>query len=90
MTVIDGMGNLQIDSDARVSKLAANKGIALMPLLTNLVGDTWQPEAIENLAHGPAKRQDRFIQEVLAVFATPRLPASLSIGNKLILLTKRI
>ena len=66
MTVIDGMGNLQIDSDARVSKLVANKGIALMPLLTNLVGDTWQPEAIENLAHGPAKRQDGFIQDVLA------------------------
>src|SRR6266436_3989592 len=67
MTVTNGMGNLQIDSDSRVSKLAANKGIALMPLLTNLVGDTWQPEAIENLAHGPAKRQDRLIQEVLAV-----------------------
>jgi len=67
MTVIDGLGHLQIDSDSRVSKLAASKGIALMPLLTNLVGDTWQPEAIENLAHGPAKRQDRFIQEVLAV-----------------------
>src|SRR5215475_1250129 len=67
MTVIDGMGNLQIDSDSRVSKLAATKGIALMPLLTNLVGDTWQPEAVENLAHGPAKRQDGFIQDVLAV-----------------------
>src|SRR5438874_12383951 len=67
MTVIDGMGTLQIDSDARVSKLVANKGIALMPLLTNLVGDTWQPEAVENLAHGPAKRQDTFIQDVLAV-----------------------
>src|SRR5258708_19876625 len=67
MKVIDGMGNLQIDSDSRVSKLAANKGIALMPLLTNLVGEAWQPEAIENLAHGPAKRQDRLIQEVLAV-----------------------
>src|SRR6266550_114421 len=66
MTVIDGMGDLQIDSDSRVSKLAANKGIALMPLLTNLVGDTWQPEAIENLAHGPAERQDRFIGKVLA------------------------
>jgi cellulose synthase/poly-beta-1,6-N-acetylglucosamine synthase-like glycosyltransferase/peptidoglycan/xylan/chitin deacetylase (PgdA/CDA1 family) len=48
-------------------KLAANKGIALMPLLTNLVGDTWQPEAVENLAHGPADRQNRFIQNVLAV-----------------------
>ncbi len=67
MTVIDGMGNLQIDSDSRVSKLAATKGIALMPLLTNLVGDTWQPEAVENLAHGPPKRQDRFIENVLSV-----------------------
>jgi cellulose synthase/poly-beta-1,6-N-acetylglucosamine synthase-like glycosyltransferase/peptidoglycan/xylan/chitin deacetylase (PgdA/CDA1 family)/spore germination protein YaaH len=67
MTVIDGLGDLQIDSDSRVSKLAAAKGIALMPLLTNLVGDIWQPEAIENLAHGPAKRQDRFIADVLSV-----------------------
>src|SRR5882724_11906276 len=67
MTVINGMGDLQIDADVRLPKLAANKGIALMPLLTNLVGDTWQPEAIENLAHGPAKRQDRFIRRVLSV-----------------------
>jgi hypothetical protein len=39
----------------------------LLPLLTNLVGDTWQPEAIENLAHGPTERQDRFIRNVLTV-----------------------
>jgi cellulose synthase/poly-beta-1,6-N-acetylglucosamine synthase-like glycosyltransferase/peptidoglycan/xylan/chitin deacetylase (PgdA/CDA1 family)/spore germination protein YaaH len=67
MTVINGMGDLQIDSDSRVSKLAATKGIALMPLLTNLVGDTWQPEAVENLAHGPPSRQDRFIENVVSV-----------------------
>ena len=67
MTVINGMGELQIDADPRLPKLAASKGIALMPLLTNLVGDTWQPEAVENLAHGPAERQNRFIQNVLAV-----------------------
>src|SRR6266436_4016253 len=67
MTVINGMGELQIDADPRLPKLAASKGIALMPLLTNLVGDTWQPEAIENLAHGPADRQDKFIQKVLAI-----------------------
>ena len=67
MTVVDGMGDLQIDADSRLSKLTANKGIALMPLLTNLVGDTWQPEAVENLAHGPADRQDRFVQNVLGV-----------------------
>ena len=67
MTVVNGMGDLQIDGDTRLPKLTANKGIALMPLLTNLVGDTWEPEAIENLAHGPAERQNRFIQSVLAV-----------------------
>src|SRR6267143_2177443 len=72
MTVIDGMGDVQIDADTRVSKLAANKGIALMPLLTNQVGDVWQPEAIENLAHGPAKRQDRFIERVLSVLRTAK------------------
>ena len=72
MTVIDGMGNLQIDSDSRVSKLAASKGIALMPLLTNLLGDTWQPEAVENLAHGPIKRQDNFIADVLSVLRTAK------------------
>src|SRR3977135_1649933 len=67
MVMTNGAGDLQIDADSRLPKLAASKGIALMPLLTNLVGDTWQPEAIENLAHGPQDRQDRFIRNVLAV-----------------------
>ncbi|HEY9418859.1 MAG TPA: glycosyltransferase [Candidatus Udaeobacter sp.] len=72
MTVINGMGDLQIDADARLPKLAASKGIALMPLLSNLVGDTWQPEAIENLAHGPQIRQERFISNVLSVLRKAR------------------
>ena len=38
-----------------------------MPLLTNLLGDRWQPEAVENLAHGSADRQDRFIGQVVNV-----------------------
>jgi cellulose synthase/poly-beta-1,6-N-acetylglucosamine synthase-like glycosyltransferase/peptidoglycan/xylan/chitin deacetylase (PgdA/CDA1 family)/spore germination protein YaaH len=65
ISVVNGMGDLQIDADSRLPKLCAAKGITLMPLLTNLVGDAWQPEAIENLAHAPAARQDRFIQSVL-------------------------
>ena len=67
MAVIDGLGDLQIDADSRLPKLAASKGIALMPLLTNLVGDTWQPEAVENLAHGPANRQDRLSRMCLPI-----------------------
>lgn len=66
MSVVDGTGKIQIDADTRLPKFAASKGIALMPLLTNLVGDTWQPEAIENLAHGPADRQDRFFARVIS------------------------
>ena len=67
MSMVNGIGDLQIDADARVSKLAQSKGIALMPLLTNLVGDTWQPEAVENVAHGPPERQEKFIANVLVV-----------------------
>ncbi|MEY2481248.1 MAG: hypothetical protein QOI04_2175 [Verrucomicrobiota bacterium] len=67
MAVTNGTGELQIDADNRIPKLAAAKGLALMPLLTNLVGDTWQPEAVENLAHGPADRQDHFIRRVVNI-----------------------
>jgi peptidoglycan-N-acetylglucosamine deacetylase len=67
MAVVNGLGDVQIDADNRLPKFAASKGIALMPLLTNLVGDTWQPEAVENLAHGPPERQERFINKVLSV-----------------------
>ncbi len=66
MVMVNGSGDLQIDPDSRLPKLAAAKGIALMPLLTNLVGEAWQSEAVENLAHGPAERQDKFIKNVLA------------------------
>src|SRR5438477_8077817 len=63
--VVNGLGDIQIDPDVRLPKFCASKGIKLMPLLTNLVGDTWQPEAIENLAHGPADRQERFVAKVV-------------------------
>src|SRR3954449_1957437 len=37
MVMPNGAGDLQIDADSRLPKLAASKGFALMPLLTNLV-----------------------------------------------------
>ena len=67
MAMTNGVGDLQIDADGRLPKLAASKGIALLPLLTNLVGDTWQPEAVENLAHSSIEIQDRFIQKVITI-----------------------
>lgn len=65
MSMINGMGDIQIDADSRLPKFTQSKNIALMPLLTNLVGDSWQPEAVENVAHGPPQRQKRFINNVL-------------------------
>src|ERR1051326_7031613 len=67
MSMVDGMGDIQVDADNRLPKFTASKGIALMPLLTNLVGDSWQPEAVENLAHGPAERQERFFAKVVSI-----------------------
>src|ERR1700730_4013571 len=90
MAVVNGVGDLQIDADNRLPKLAANKGIALMPLLTNLIGDTWQPEAVENLAHGPAERQDKFIHRVVSIRLTKRtsLHSSTSLPTRCITMTK--
>jgi peptidoglycan-N-acetylglucosamine deacetylase len=65
VTVVNGLGDISIDSDIRVPRFCTSKGIKLMPLLTNLVGDTWQPEAVENLAHGPPDRQERFFAKVI-------------------------
>ena len=72
MAIENGMGDLQIDPDTRLSKLTASKGIVLLPLLTNLVGDQWRPEAVENLAQGSVERQDHFIQSVLTVLRNAR------------------
>jgi len=72
MSVVNGTGELHIDADNRLPKFAATRGIAMMPLLTNLVGDTWQPEAIENLAHGPTDRRDRFITNVLTALRSAK------------------
>ncbi|HEY2801990.1 MAG TPA: glycosyltransferase [Chthoniobacterales bacterium] len=72
MSVVNGMGDLQIDADNRLPKLTAAHGIALMPLLTNLLGDTWQPEAIENLANADSARQQHFFQNVLGALRNAR------------------
>src|SRR5437016_4145767 len=66
ITVVNGLGDIQIDPDIRLPKFCASKGIKLMPLLTNLVGDSWQPEEIENRAHGSADRQEHVFTKVVA------------------------
>ncbi len=64
--ITDGLGTLRVDDDPRVARLAAAKGLVLMPLLSNEVDDLWQPEAVEGLAMGPEDRKNQFVVNLLA------------------------
>jgi len=49
----------------RVARLAAAKGLVLMPLLTNLVDDVWQPEAVR-AGMGPDDKKNQFVVNLLS------------------------
>lgn len=72
MSVIDGTGTLHVDEDAKLASLAASRGLALMPRLNNFHRGAWIPEAVENLACGPAERRDRFIRALVAHLRSAR------------------
>jgi peptidoglycan/xylan/chitin deacetylase (PgdA/CDA1 family)/spore germination protein YaaH len=57
---------LTVEPNPKLTLFAAAHNLTLMPLLQNLQGDTWQPEAVENLANGTADKRSRFIQALLA------------------------
>ncbi len=65
LTMVDGNGTLAVKPDPDIQALARQKGIILLPLLSNLIRDTWQPEAVEGVANGPDDRQNRFISDLV-------------------------
>ena len=64
-SITDGEGALYFQDISKVQRLAAAQGIVLMPVLNNLSGHQWQPEAVEGLANGPAERRAAFILKLL-------------------------
>ncbi|MFZ1983111.1 MAG: glycosyltransferase [Desulfatitalea sp.] len=64
-SLVDGLGTIQSAPDPVVQQMAAERGVALMPLLRNLTDDGWQPEAVESLANGPPERRRRFAQRLI-------------------------
>ena len=65
MSIVDGTGRLVYDRESAVVDLTQRTKLALFPTLNNLLDNTWQPEAIENLANGPQARRDAFFRQVL-------------------------
>jgi len=61
----DAEGNLTVTENLKVQRLAASRGLVLMPILTNLTSRQWQPEFVESLANGPAERREHFILGLL-------------------------
>ena len=51
---------LIVEPDAVLADYCAAHGLKTIPLLRNLVGDQWQPEAVETLARADAQRQSVF------------------------------
>ncbi len=52
--------------DATVKDFLQSTGVGFLPMMTNLVGTSWQPEPIEALLMGPQERRDHFVQETLS------------------------
>ena len=64
-TLVRTTSDFVVSPDAKLAAFAAAHGLATMPLLRNLEGDEWQPEAVENLATGSADKRAAFIGELV-------------------------
>jgi cellulose synthase/poly-beta-1,6-N-acetylglucosamine synthase-like glycosyltransferase/peptidoglycan/xylan/chitin deacetylase (PgdA/CDA1 family)/spore germination protein YaaH len=56
---------LVTEPDPRLLAFAAAHNLTVMAILRNLEGDTWQPEAVENLVKGTADMRARFIRNLM-------------------------
>ena len=66
LSVVEARGRLVSNADPALVEYCAAHGITVIPVLRNLAGDQWQPEAVENLARGPLAERERFIRELTA------------------------
>ena len=64
-TVTTSDGNFTGNNDVALQRFLSGKPLVLLPLMTNYAGDGRVPEAVENLAHGPARcTQNLFIDNL--------------------------
>jgi peptidoglycan-N-acetylglucosamine deacetylase len=56
---------LHVEPDGAVETLAESYGFALLPLLSNIRKDQWDPEVVETLIHLDPAEQEAFIDQVV-------------------------
>jgi len=58
-------GTLKEDASDKARLLSLRKGLGFLPILRNLDGNAWQPEAVEELAHEPEAERSLFLDRLL-------------------------
>ncbi len=66
LTLTGVESTLLAEPDVDLAGYCAAHGLKTMPLLRNLVGDQWQPEAVETLARADVARQSAFAASLVA------------------------
>ncbi len=66
LTVTGVNSTLVAEPDPELLSFCRASGLAVVPLLRNLSGDIWQPEAVEGLARANAARQKEWAQALAA------------------------
>lgn len=61
----DVWGTLREDPSDKARLLCVRKGLGFLPILRNIDGDRWQPEAVEELAHAQPAERDAFLTRLL-------------------------
>ena len=58
-------GRLKEDPSDKARLLCVRKGLGFLPILRNLDGNTWQPEAVEELAHESEAERSAFLDRIV-------------------------
>ena len=64
-TVSGVEATLHEEPSDKVRLLCVRNGLGFLPILRNLEGDDWQPEAIETLANGAPAERDAFLDRLM-------------------------
>jgi cellulose synthase/poly-beta-1,6-N-acetylglucosamine synthase-like glycosyltransferase/peptidoglycan/xylan/chitin deacetylase (PgdA/CDA1 family)/spore germination protein YaaH len=59
-------GALKEDPSDKARLLCLRKGLGFLPILRNLDGDAWQPEAVEEMAHEPEAERGAFLEKLIS------------------------
>jgi cellulose synthase/poly-beta-1,6-N-acetylglucosamine synthase-like glycosyltransferase/peptidoglycan/xylan/chitin deacetylase (PgdA/CDA1 family)/spore germination protein YaaH len=65
-SLTDVQGTLREDPSDKTRLLCVRKGLGFLPILRNIDGDRWQPEAVEELAHAGASERGVFLDHLVS------------------------